>query len=107
MFVNLFCAKDPEQAWAKYKDGMLHVKHAYDRLLEQPLLPETPEELPHWDKVFLTPDDMVKLLRELLDGAAPDHLELWDNKPGMSYEDSYEFHKLFVEQVWPKIKDMA
>ena len=107
MFVNFFCTKDPEQAWAKHKDGLLHVKHAYDRLLEQPLLPETPEELPHWDKVFLTPDDMVKLLRELLDGAAPDHLELWDNKPGMSYEDSYEFHKLFVEQVWPKIKDMA
>ncbi len=59
------------------------------------------------DKVFLTPDDMVKLLREILEDAAPDHLELWDNKPGMTYEDSYEFHKLFAEQVWPKIKDLT
>ena len=49
--------------------------------------------------MFLTPDQMVALLREILDGAAPDHLQLWDNKPGMSYEDSYEFHKLFAEQV--------
>ena len=107
MFMNLFCTNDPERAWAQYKDGILHVKHAYDLLAQQPRLPKTPEDLPNWDKVFLTPDQMVALLREILDGAAPDHLQLWDNKPGMTYEDSYEFHKLFAEQVWPKIKDLA
>ena len=107
MFMNLFCTNDPERDWAKYKDGILHVKHAYDRLSDLPLTPETPEELPNWDKVFLTPDQMVKLLREILEGAAPDRLLLWDNKPGMTYEDSYEFHKLFTEQVWPEIKDLT
>lgn len=59
--------------------------------------------MPHWDKVFLTPDQMVKLLRELFDGAPPDHLLLWDATPGMSYEESYESHKMFIEQVWPKL----
>lgn len=106
-FMNLFCTNDPERAWAKYKDGLLHVTHAYDGLLEQPPLPKTPEELPHWDKVFLTPDQMVALLRDYLGGAAPDVLLLWDKKPGMTYQDSYEFHKLFAEQVFPKIKDLV
>jgi alkanesulfonate monooxygenase SsuD/methylene tetrahydromethanopterin reductase-like flavin-dependent oxidoreductase (luciferase family) len=107
MFINVFCTNDPERAWAKYKDGMLHVTHAYAALLEQPLLPQTPEELPHWDKVFLTPDQLVNLLKEVLEGAAPDHLLLWDKKPGMTYEDSYEFHKLFIEEVWPTIRNLA
>ena len=83
------------------------MKHAYDLLAQQPRLPETPEELPNWDKVFLTPDQMVDLLQEILAGASPDHLLLWDNKPGMTYEDPYGFHKLFAEQVWSKIKDLA
>ena len=47
MFMNLFCTNDPEWAWAKYKDGILHVKHAYDLLAQQLPLPETPEELPN------------------------------------------------------------
>ncbi len=76
-------------------------------LSEQPLLPETPEELPNWDKVFLTPDQMVRFLRDILEGAAPDHLLLWDTKPGMTYEDAYAFHKLFAEEVWPQIKDLT
>jgi len=101
------CTHDPERAWATYKDGVLHVTHAYAGLAERPLLPETPKELPHWDKVFLTPDQMVQLLRGILEGAAPDHFLLWDTKPGMTYEDSYAFHKLFAEEVWPKIKDLT
>ena len=105
-FFPLFCTHDPERAWATYKDGVLHVTHAYAGLAERPLLPETPKELPHWDKVFLTPDQMVQLLRGILEGAAPDHFLLWDTKSGMTYEDSYAFHKLFAEEVWPKIKDL-
>ena len=107
MFMNLFCTEDPERAWAKYGAGMLHVKHSYDLLSGLPPTPATPEELPNWDKVFLTPDQMVKLLREILEGAAPDHLLLWDNKPGVSFQESYEFHKLFTEKVWPEIKDLV
>ena len=105
--MNLFCTEEPERAWANYKDGTLHVTHAYAGLRDEPRLPRTPEELPHWDKVFMTPDQMVDLLLEFFEGAAPDHLLLWDIKPGMTYEASYEFHKLFAEQVWPKIKDLA
>lgn len=107
VFMNLFCTDDPERAWARYKDGILHVTHTYAMMRDEPLLPRTPEELPHWDKVFMTPEEMVKLLREFFAGAAPDHLLLWDVKPGMTYEDSYAFHKLFVEQVWPQIRDLA
>ncbi|HIN36642.1 MAG TPA: LLM class flavin-dependent oxidoreductase [Dehalococcoidia bacterium] len=103
VFMNFFCTDDPERAWAKHREGILYVTHAYAALRSEPLLPETPEELPHWDKVFLTPDQMVKLLRELFDGAPPDHLLLWDAVPGMSFQESYESHKMFVEQVWPKI----
>ena len=106
VFFNLWCTNDPELAWAKHKDGILHVTHAYAMLAGLPPLPQKPEELPHWDKVFLTPDQMVKLLREILESAAPDHLLLWDNKPGMTYDDSYDFHKLFAEEVWPKVKDL-
>jgi len=94
MFMNLFCTNDPEWAWAQHRGGILHVKHAYDLLAQQPRPPATHEELPNWDKVFLT-------------GAAPDHFLLADNKPGMTYEDSYEFHNLLAEQVWPQIKDLA
>ena len=53
------------------------------------------------------PDQMVPLVQGILEGAAPDHFLLWDTKPGMTYEDSYAFHKLFVEEVWPKIKDLT
>ena len=56
--------------------------------------------------MFLTPEQMVKLLLDMLEGAAPDHFLLWDTKPGMTYEDSYAFHQLFAEEVWPKIKDL-
>ena len=107
VFMPLFCTDDPERAWATYKDGILHVTHAYAMLRDEPLLPRTPEELPHWDKVFLTPEQMVPLLLELFAGAAPDHLLLWDIKPGMTYEASYEFHKRFAEQVWPQIRALA
>ena len=107
VFFNLFCTHDPERAWATYRDGILHVTHAYARLAEQPLRPKTPEELPNWDKVFLTPDQMVRFLRDILAGAAPDHLLLWDTKPGMTYEDAYACHKLFAEAVWPHIKDLT
>ena len=107
MFMNLFCTNDPEWAWAQHRGGILHVKHAYDLLAQQPRPPATHEELPNWDKVFLTPDQMVELLREILTGAAPDHFLLADNKPGMTYEDYYEFHNLLAEQVWPQIKDLA
>jgi hypothetical protein len=103
----LFCTDDPERAWATHKDGILHVTHAYAMLRNDPLLPRTPEELPHWDKVFMTPDQMVHLLRDLFAGAPPDHLLLWDIKPGMTYEASYEFHKRFAEQVWPKIRALV
>jgi len=105
-FFNLFCTHDPERAWAQYKDGILHVAHAYARLAGLPPLPETPEDLSHWDKVFLTPEQMLKLLLDMLEGAAPDHFLLWDTKPGMTCEDAYAFHKLFAEEVWPKIKDL-
>ena len=94
VFFNLFCTNDPERAWATYRDGILHVTHAYAMLSEQPLLPETP-------------DQMVRFLRDILEGAAPDHLLLWDTKPGMTYEDAYAFHKLFAEEVWPQIKDLT
>ncbi len=69
VFMNFFCTDDPKRAWAKHREGILYVTHAYAALRSEPLVPETPEELPHWDKVFLTPDQMVKLLRELFDGA--------------------------------------
>jgi hypothetical protein len=46
--IILFCTHDPERAWA-YRDGILHVTHAYARLAGRPPLPETPEEVPHWD----------------------------------------------------------
>ena len=107
VFMNFFCTDDPERAWAKHREGILYVTHAYAALRSEPLLPNTPEELPHWDKVFLTPDQMVELLRELFDGAPPDHLLLWDATPGMTYEESFESHKMFIERVWPRLTDLA
>jgi hypothetical protein len=48
VYHNLFCTHGPGRAWA-YRDGILHVTHAYARLAGRPPLPETPEEVPHWD----------------------------------------------------------
>ena len=106
-FMKLFCTDDPERAWARHKKGVLYVTHSYDKMRDEPTQPNTPEELPHWDKVFMTPDAMVKMLNEFFGDARPENLLLWDVMPGMTYDESYESHKLFMEEVWPHIQGFS
>jgi alkanesulfonate monooxygenase SsuD/methylene tetrahydromethanopterin reductase-like flavin-dependent oxidoreductase (luciferase family) len=106
LFLNVFCTEDPERAWARFREGMLHVEHQYALLRGEQPAPATPEDLPNWQQVFFTPDDLVGYLTDMLGGAAPDHLLLWDNRPGMTWDDSYEMHQLFVDRVWPRIRDL-
>lgn len=103
LFLNVFCTDDPERDWARYREGILHVEIEYAKLRgDEP--PATPESLPNWDRIFFTPDDLVAYLTDLFAGAPPDHLLLWDNRPGMSWDESYRMHQLFAEQVWPRIR---
>ena len=112
-FPILFATDDPERAWNKHKEGILHVAQSYATMMGAQAFtamigrppPEKPEDLPNWNRIFLTPDDCVKHIQEYYGDALPDHLVLWGDRPGMTLEESAQFHQTFIEKVWPRIRD--
>jgi alkanesulfonate monooxygenase SsuD/methylene tetrahydromethanopterin reductase-like flavin-dependent oxidoreductase (luciferase family) len=108
-FITLFATRDPERAWAEHKQGILHVARYYAEVVGYAggVAPEKPEDIPNWDKLFLTPEDCIKLIRNYFGGAAPDTLVLWGNRPGMSFAQASEHHRLFAEEVMPQVRNLT
>ena len=106
--LNLFAAEDPEKAWEEHKEGILHVLNSYSVEGGDPTPPlETPEAIPNWRKIFQTPSDCVKYINEVYGSAPPDYVLLWGTRPGMSYNKSLEYHRLFAQQVLPGIRGLT
>src|SRR5439155_3597268 len=104
----LYVTEDPERAWRNHREGLLHQYNSYrehaagTRLGEQPSLAE-PEQLPNWRQYFLTPDEAVTYLRREYGQSPPTHLLNFAVRPGMTYAESLEYHRLFLEKVAPKL----
>ena len=108
-FITLFATHDPERAWATHRESILHVALYYAKHVGYMggVVPETPEDIPNWNKFFLTPDDCVALIREYFGGAPPDTLILWGNRPSMTFSQALEFHRTFAEEVMPRVRDLT
>lgn len=106
-FLSLFATEEPKRSWARHRDSFLHVEQYYANVVHLREAPETPEGMPNWDKFFLPPDDCVKLIQDYFGGAAPDTLLLWGNRPSMSFQEAAGYHRLFAEQVMPRIRDLT
>jgi alkanesulfonate monooxygenase SsuD/methylene tetrahydromethanopterin reductase-like flavin-dependent oxidoreductase (luciferase family) len=112
VFATCFVTEDPERAWAKHRESALHTV-AYERQGERPYarvldLPDDmePEQLPGWQGMFMTPDQAVDALRASYHDGAPTELQLMAKRPSMSWEESAEHMRLFVEQVLPRLADL-
>ena len=112
-FGTSYVTDDPEKAWAEHRLGFLH-SFNYERqgvrpysalFMEKP--PEQPEDIPGWEKVFVTPDDAIAELRAFYADGAPDEIHLIPKKPGMSWEQSGQYMRNFIERVAPAVQDLA
>lgn len=112
-FGQLYVTEDPERAWAKHREAVFY-RRAYRRFDgSQPYLfafqggpAEKPEDLPNWDSMFLTPEECVKRLRETFAESAPDEMIISADGPGMLFEDTAEYLRLFAEKVMPQLQDL-
>ena len=77
----------------------------YSSLLME-TLPDKPEDLPNWQRLFMTPDQAIAELREVFADGAPDELHLMANRAGMSWQQSAEFLRNFAEKVMPAVQDI-
>jgi alkanesulfonate monooxygenase SsuD/methylene tetrahydromethanopterin reductase-like flavin-dependent oxidoreductase (luciferase family) len=106
-----YVTEDPERAWHKHREGLLHQFNSYrdhaagTPLGDRPRL-ETPEQLPNWRRYFLTPEDAVTYLRQEYGKSRPTHLMTFAVRPGMTYAESAAYHRLFLEKVAPKLRDL-
>jgi alkanesulfonate monooxygenase SsuD/methylene tetrahydromethanopterin reductase-like flavin-dependent oxidoreductase (luciferase family) len=111
--IALFVTEDPEQAWHRHREGFIHTAESYrshsgpagsgGAFGQQPsqaraAAPENP---------FMTPDDAVKYLHRVYGKHPPSHLLLWAARPGMSYAESLECHRLFMQKVHLRIRDLV
>ena len=69
-------------------------------------IPEKPEDLPNWQRLFVTPEQAIAELREVFACGAPDELHLMAKRSGMSWEQSTIYLRNFAEQVIPAVKDL-
>lgn len=111
-FGSCFVTDDPEKAWATHREGAFasfHYQrqgvHPYSELLME-TVPETPEDLPNWQRLFMTPDQAIAELREVFAHGAPDELHLMAKRSGMSWEQSAEYLHNFAEKVIPAVQDL-
>lgn len=105
--IIVYPTDDPEKAWRKHRMGILQVNNAYRQQggRGQPLL-ETPEQIPGWQSIFQTPDNLVRFLRQRFSEATPDYLFFWSFRPSMPPEESLEYHETLTKKVLPKLKDL-
>jgi alkanesulfonate monooxygenase SsuD/methylene tetrahydromethanopterin reductase-like flavin-dependent oxidoreductase (luciferase family) len=111
-FGSCFITDDPEKAWVKHREGAFasfHYQrqgvHPYSELLME-TIPEKPEDLPNWQRLFMTPAQAIAELREVFSNGAPDELHLMAKRSGMSWEQSAEYLRNFAEKVIPAVKDL-
>ena len=111
-FGSCFVTDDPQKAWAEHREGVFasfHYErqgvHPYTALLMD-TIPEKPEDLPNWRRLFVTPEQAIAELREVFADGAPDELHLMAKRSGMSWEQSTTYLRNFAEQVIPAVKDL-
>ena len=111
-FGSCFVTDDPEKAWAEHREGVFasfnyerQGVHPYTALLMD-TIPEKPEDLPNWRRLFVTPEQAIAELREVFADGAPDELHLMAKRSGMSWEQSATYLRNFAEQVIPAVKDL-
>ncbi len=107
-FTTVMVTEDPERAWHRHKEGILYQHNDYGS--EGSPFPgnlDTPEEIPNWQQIFQTPDDAVRYFREVYGKVPPTHLIMWAARVGMTYQESYDCHQLFMERVLPRLGDLA
>lgn len=111
-FGSCFVTDDPERAWAEHREGAFasfHYErqgvHPYSSLLME-TVPEKPEDLPNWQRLFMTPDQTIAELCEVFADDAPDELHLMAKRSGMSWQQSAQFLQNFAEKVIPAVKDL-
>ena len=111
-FGSCFVTDDPERAWAEHREGAFASFH-YERQGVRPYssllmetLPDKPEDLPNWQRLFMTPDQAIAELREVFADGAPDELHLMANRAGMSWQQSAEFLRNFAEKVIPAVQNI-
>jgi alkanesulfonate monooxygenase SsuD/methylene tetrahydromethanopterin reductase-like flavin-dependent oxidoreductase (luciferase family) len=111
-FGTCYVTDDPERAWAKHRDGLFHSfhyqrqgVHPYSELLMD-TVPEKPEDMPGWERIFQTPEQAIAELRETYAGGAPTELHLMATKPGLGFEESAEYLRTFAEKVMPAVEDL-
>ena len=111
-FGSCFVTDDPEQAWAEHREGAFasfHYErqgvHPYSALLME-TVPEKPEDLPNWQRLFMNPDQAITELREVFADGAPDELHLTAKRSGMSWRQSAQYLQNFAEKVMPAVQDL-
>lgn len=111
-FGTCFVTDDPERAWAKHREGLFHSFnyrrqgiHPYSEVFMD-AVPQTPEEMPGWERVFQTSEQAIAELRGTYSEGAPSELHLVATKAGMSFAESAEYLRNFAEQVMPAVQDL-
>jgi alkanesulfonate monooxygenase SsuD/methylene tetrahydromethanopterin reductase-like flavin-dependent oxidoreductase (luciferase family) len=115
IFGTCFITDDPEKAWAKHREGVFE-HFMYERngvrpyaamLMGADFNPQTPEDLPGWQKVFRTADDAIAEFRSVFATAAPTEMHLIGRRFGMTYEETAAYLRNFMEQVAPALRDLV
>lgn len=109
VFFALFATDDPERDWNKYKQDEARTSEAAARFRLPRSEWETwkaPSPAAPAANPFMTPDEAVKYLRRCYGDNPPTHLILWSKRAGMPYAESVRHHRLFMEKVAPKLRDL-
>jgi len=111
-FGSCFVTDDPEKAWAEHREGVF-ASFNYERQGVRPYstllmdtIPQKPEDLPNWQRLFVTPDQAIAELREVFANGAPDELHLMAKRAGLTWEQSAQYLRNFAEKVIPAVKDL-
>lgn len=111
-FGTCYVTDDPEKAWARHREGLFHSfnyqrqgVHPYSKVFME-TIPQKPEDMPGWDRVFQTPDQVIAELRDTYADGAPSELHLVATKAGMSFAESAKYLRNFAEQVMPAVQDL-
>ena len=105
-FTAIFITDDPKRDWRKHREGVLHSLKFYRKRGIERWAFATPEDIPNWQNLFQTPESAVEYLKRQYSHHPPSWLILWANRPGMTYEESAEHHRLFMEKVWPNLAEL-
>lgn len=111
-FGTCYVTDDPEKAWAEHREGLFHSFH-YERAglhpyssLMMDTVPQAPEDMPGWENLFQTPDQVIAQLRADYAEGGPTELHLMAHRPGMSFEQSAQYLRNFAEKVMPAVTDL-